>query len=136
MVPGDSVKGRLRPLWNLYPGGRDALAKAVGTTGPSLSSLNSGKRGLGEKLGPRLIAELTSKGIDASPLVAPKTAATIGDGTLSLWLKFLPFILDAPETPDFRLLVQQGADELEASGLASLRVAAALRERLARVDRG
>lgn len=55
---GWSAEGLLLPLWHRYPGRRDALAAAVGTTGNTLSSLNTGKRNLGYGLGGRLAAEL------------------------------------------------------------------------------
>lgn len=61
--PGWSAKALLQPLWRQYPGGRDALADAVGTTGASLSSRNSGRLTLGHDLAERLAAEL-SRGLN------------------------------------------------------------------------
>ena len=55
---GWDAKGLLQPLWSKYPGGRDGLAEAVGTTGNSLSARNTGKRTLGLSLGTRLAEEL------------------------------------------------------------------------------
>lgn len=55
---GWKAKGLLRPYWLTYDGGRDALARAVGTSPTVLSSINSGRRNLGFDLGPRLAAEL------------------------------------------------------------------------------
>lgn len=56
---GWSAKGLLQPLWKAYPGGRDALAKAVGTNGADLSSRNTGRRNLGHDLAGRLATELS-----------------------------------------------------------------------------
>lgn len=76
--PGWSARGLLQPLWTQYPGGRDGLAKAIGTTGASLSSRNSGRLTLGEDLAGRLAAEL-SRGLDREvsllELGAPEEAA-------------------------------------------------------------
>src|SRR4051812_17965450 len=55
---GWTAQGLLRPLWQDYPGGRDALADAVGTKGSVLSSINSGKRPIGHDLAGRLAREL------------------------------------------------------------------------------
>ena len=55
---GWSAAGRLQPLWTSYPGKRDGLAEAVGTTGNVLSSVNTGKRTLGYDLGRRLAGAL------------------------------------------------------------------------------
>ncbi len=60
--------GLLQPLWIGYEGGRDGLAAAVGTTGSSLSNVNSGNRRLGHDLAGRLAAEL---GISVLELGAP-----------------------------------------------------------------
>jgi len=66
------AKGLLKPLWRNYPGGRDALAAAVGTTASTLSSINTGNRGLGQDLGGRLAAEL---GVSVLELGAPEEEA-------------------------------------------------------------
>lgn len=77
-VKGWKATGLLQPLWNSYEGGRkdmarrDALAKAVGTTGSVLSTINSGNRNLGHDLGRRLAAELRVTIFD---LGAPEEAA-------------------------------------------------------------
>lgn len=65
---GWSAEGLLLPLWNEYPGGRDALAAKVGSTGGNLSSINSGKRPLGGELGNKLALEL---GVSLVELGAP-----------------------------------------------------------------
>lgn len=71
MERGWSAEGLLRPLWRTYPGGRDGLARAVGTSGTVLSSVNSGKRSLGVNLGRRIADELN---VPLSELGAPATA--------------------------------------------------------------
>lgn len=63
MQRGWSAEGLLQPLWSSYGNGdekarRDQLARAVGTSGSVLSSINTGKRQLGVNLGTRLAAEL------------------------------------------------------------------------------
>jgi len=70
--PGWNAAGLLRPLWAGYPGKRDGLAAAVGTTGGVLSSVNSGKRNLGTSLAERLAVEL---GVTVFDLGAPAAAA-------------------------------------------------------------
>jgi hypothetical protein len=55
-----------------YPGGRDALAKKIGTTGSSLSSRNSGTKPLGIQLA-RKIADET--GVSVMELGAPEGLA-------------------------------------------------------------
>jgi transcriptional regulator with XRE-family HTH domain len=70
---GWSAKGLLRPLWQEYPGKRDGLAEAVGTTPTSLSSINSGRRPLGKSLGGRLAEAL---GVSLLELGAPAEVAT------------------------------------------------------------
>lgn len=65
---GWSAKGLLRPLWNRYEGGRDALAAAVGTSGSVLSSINTGKRNLAWDLALRLAQAL---GVSVLELGAP-----------------------------------------------------------------
>lgn len=69
---GWDATGLLLPLWNRYPGGRDALAKKVGTTGNSLSARNTGTRNLGISLGRRLADELD---VSLSELGAPEALA-------------------------------------------------------------
>ena len=56
--PGWYATGLLQPLWAKYPGGRDALAEKIGTTGNSLSARNTGSRTLGIDLASRLAEEL------------------------------------------------------------------------------
>lgn len=63
MQRGWSAEGLLQPLWSTYGNGddkarRDQLAHAIGTKGPVLSSINTGKRNLGVNLGTRLANEL------------------------------------------------------------------------------
>lgn len=75
---GWSAKGLLQPLWTQYPGGRDSLAKAVGTKGADLSSRNSGRVMLGHDLGGRLAAELSRglrREVSLLELGAPATEA-------------------------------------------------------------
>lgn len=86
MREGWSAKDLLKPLWHTYPGGRDALASAVGTTGTVLSSINSGKRNLGQDLGGRLAAELA---ITLPELGAPISASHPADLTLRQTLESL-----------------------------------------------
>ena len=69
---GWNAKGLLQPLWVRYPGGRDALAAKVGTTGNSLSARNTGTRNLGMSLGLRLADEL---GVSLLELGAPAESA-------------------------------------------------------------
>jgi len=76
---GWSAKGLLQPLWKRYPGGRDALAPAVGTKPNVLSAINTGKRPLGHDLGGRLAAEL---GISVLELGAPEAEADAAGRTL------------------------------------------------------
>lgn len=64
MERGWSAKGLLKPLWQRYEGGRDALAAAVGTSGSVLSSINTGKRNLGLSLAGRLADELEVSVLD------------------------------------------------------------------------
>lgn len=71
-VKGWDATGLLQPLWIKYPGGRDVLAKNVGTTGNSLSARNTGKRNLGISLAERLADEL---GVSLAELGAPEGAA-------------------------------------------------------------
>lgn len=68
MQRGWRAEGLLQPHWKRYPGGRDALAKAVGTKPPTLSAINTGRRNLGWDLGRRLADEL---GISLLALGAP-----------------------------------------------------------------
>lgn len=65
---GWKATGLLAPLWRKYPGGRDALALAVGTKPPTLSAINTGRRNLGWNLGQRLANEL---GVSVLELGAP-----------------------------------------------------------------
>ena len=68
MNQGWNARGLLAPLWRKYPGGRDALALAVGTKPPSLSAINTGRRNLGWDLARRLSEEL---GVSVLELGAP-----------------------------------------------------------------
>ena len=68
---GWRATGLLQPLWAAYPGGRDALAQAIGTTGSALSSRNSGERNLGVELARKLAGEL---GVSLAELGAPEDA--------------------------------------------------------------
>lgn len=79
MQRGWGAEGLLQPLWTTYPGGRDGLAKAVGTHGSTLSSINSGKQNLGRSLGERLAAAL---GVSLLELGAPEGLANQGGLTL------------------------------------------------------
>ena len=71
MQKGWKAKGLLKPLWQTYPGKRDGLAVAVGSTGGNLSGINSGRLRLGRDLGQRLADEL---GVSLLELGAPLEA--------------------------------------------------------------
>lgn len=84
MQRGWNAEGLLQPLWERYDGSpelprREALAKAVGTSPTSLSSINSGDRNLGLKLGGRIAAEL---GVSVLELGAPVGALNGAGQTL------------------------------------------------------
>ena len=85
-MKGWSAKGLLLPLWQKYPGKRDALAEAVGTKGTVLSSINTGRRNLGYDLGPRLAEEL---GVSVLELGAPVGAADEAGKSIVLHLEEL-----------------------------------------------
>lgn len=72
MEKGWDATDLLRPLWRGYPGGRDALAGAVGTSPSVLSAINRGRRNLGMDLGTRLADEL---GVSLLELGAPEAHA-------------------------------------------------------------
>ena len=72
MERGWDASGLLQPAWKNYPGGRDALALAVGTSPSVLSSINTGKRNLGIALATRLAAKL---GVSVLELGAPEGLA-------------------------------------------------------------
>jgi transcriptional regulator with XRE-family HTH domain len=72
MAEGWDAAGRLEPLWGRV-GGRDKLAKLTGIQPGTLSSYNSGKRGLGEKNARRIAAVLKVSIFD---LGAPEAAAS------------------------------------------------------------
>lgn len=78
MQRGWKANGLIRPLWQNYPGGRDGLARAIGSSGSVLSAINSGSRNLGLGLGQRLAAE---RGVTLLELGAPLSYLT-GDRTL------------------------------------------------------
>jgi transcriptional regulator with XRE-family HTH domain len=65
--------GLLQPLWQSYPGKRDALARNVGTSPSVLSQINTGNRRIGNSLASRLADEL---GVSLAELGAPEEAAT------------------------------------------------------------
>lgn len=74
MERGWKATGLLRPLWLAYTGGaciarRDAFAKAVGSSGTTLSAINAGSRNLGIGLA-RRIAEVA--GVSVLDVGAPE----------------------------------------------------------------
>ena len=111
MRPGWSAKGLIRPLWKNYPGGRDGLAKAVGSSGSVLSAINSGSRNLGLDLGQRLAKE---RGVTLLELGAPLSHLT-GDRTLVDRLESVEAM-----HAELRRLVLDRFDSLEAE-LAQIR---------------
>lgn len=79
--PGWDAKGLLRPLWQSYPGKRDGLAAAIGSTGSTLSAVNTGRQRLGLDLGQRIAEALEitifDLGAPTNAQVAARSAAVL-----------------------------------------------------------
>lgn len=109
MEKGWSAAGLLRPLWQNYPGKRDALAAAVGTQPSVLSAINTGRRLLGRGLGQRLADELE---VTLLELGAPESLADDRGRTILDRLDELA--IDAAETARTLAALQERVSMLEA----------------------
>ena len=74
---GWQAKGHLTAIYALFAGGSEELAAKSGIQRTNLSSINTGKRNLGEDVARRILAvqEVKARGLTIFDLGAPEAAA-------------------------------------------------------------